>query len=145
MSGTLVLNPCVPTLGATTLLTDPSQILAYVIRQFCTTPQHISTLYYQNVISLGDLISRSGNDANAVAGPAQTALMQVLNAIFGSGAASVSTEINQLTDASYSLVLVVQVVYQGQVYGVTPTVQVTNGVLVLQNDTLPTFSSPSGG
>jgi hypothetical protein len=131
----------VPTLGATTLLTEPGDIIAYQLRQFATTPQSISTLYYDQVISLIEIISRAGNDSQRVLGPAQEALTSVLNRIFGDNAAQVEVSAEQINDALYTLVLSVQVAVNNQVYGISSTVQINNGVLVLPNDMVPTLST----
>lgn len=128
--------PAIPTLGATTLLTDPGQIIAYVIRQFCTTPRSISTIYQDSVISLGDILSRASNDSTAATQQAQIALTKVFGSIFGNGSINVSVTSEQVTSATYSLLIVVQVNYNNTIYGISNTVQVNNGVLVLENDTV---------
>jgi hypothetical protein len=89
------------------------------------------------VISLGDIISRSANDSNAVVNPVISALTTVFNRIFGAGTANVSVTATQLSDASYSLTISVAITYNNEVYGIASTVQVNNGVLVLVNDTVP--------
>ena len=134
MSATIT---AVPTLGATTLLKDPSEIIAYQIRQFATTPRSLSAVYEDQVISLGDIISRSAQDSQAIVGPTTTALTTVFNRIFGSGATLVSVTTNQYSAALYSLVISVQVTINGKSYGISSTVQVSNGVLVLENDEVP--------
>lgn len=130
----------VPTLGATTLLTDPGQIIAYQLRQFATTPRSLSAIYENQVISLGDIISKSGQDQQAIITPTTNALTTVFNNIFGQGAALVSVGTTQYSEAQYSLIISVQVTLNGQTYGISSTVQVNNGVLVLENDNVPALS-----
>lgn len=124
----------VPTLGAKTLIVNPSEILAYGIRQFATTPRSISAVYYDQVISLGDIISRSPSDSQQVIAATSAALTQMFNRIFGPDVVFVNVSEQPRNDASYSLVIAVQAVIANRTYGITSSIQVKNGLLILEND-----------
>ncbi len=130
----------VPTLGAQTLLTNPSDIIAYQIRQFVTTPRSVSNLYYDEVISLNDIISRSAGDPQSVVGPTTTSLQKVFDTIFGSNSSIITVTINQIDAATYALVLSIQIMLNGQAYGFASTVNIVNGSIVMPNDLVPTIT-----
>ena len=130
----------VPTLGAKTLLVEVSEILAYQIRQFATTPRTLSVIYHDQVVSLGDILSRNPTDSTAVISATTDALNQLFSRIFGSTGVVVNVTEQARNDASYSLVIFVQVTVAGKPYGVSSSIQVKNGLLILDNDSVVKLS-----
>ncbi len=127
--------PCVPTLGATTFLTDPSEIIAYVVRHFCAAPQSASNTYFDITYSLGDILSRYSYAANAVITPITTALMQILTNIFGTtGFPTVTVTTSFDTDTTYTITIFVQVLISGVFHTIDPTISVSNGTIRMTND-----------
>lgn len=134
-------TPMVPTLGASFLLTDPEEIIAYQIRQFATTSKSASNTFSSMTESLADLISRYGSDVNSIISPVEKALSNVLTRVFSpaaSSSVSVVANTSFVEYPNYTLTITVQVVVNGTPYTVSRNLQSTNGAIVILNDSVAT-------
>lgn len=131
-----VIVPMVPTLGATLMLTNPAEILAYTVRHFACAPKSISAMFYNQSYSLLDLISRYGQSQEAIVIPVQSALEKMCSAIFGNqGSSLVQVSTINLGNDMYTLVINVQVVIGQLIYSVSPKISISkDGVIQMAND-----------
>lgn len=100
----------IPTLDSQSILTDPRDIMGYVLRWYVTAPKSISDSTPRQMISIIDTISRYENDKSTLIAKVTEELQGVFNNYFANGTASVDTTANDNGDGSYNLTITLAVV-----------------------------------
>lgn len=108
-------DPFVPTLGTKTHITDPSQILSYIMRQYASVPKNATKTWVAETISLAHDLSTYGQDTqDNLESAIKKSLTSVLDRIFGGGTSVVVTRTKK--DSYYNLLISVSVRYKGSGY-----------------------------
>jgi hypothetical protein len=133
-----------PTLDSQSILTNPVDILSYIIRYYCTAPKSISDTTPTLMISLADDVSRYQNDSGMLINIVTTALQSVLNQYFPSPNASSTVDVSTSDngDNTYNLTIQLVATVNGAVYTIGADVSVNSaGILLLKfHPGLPSFS-----
>ena len=124
--------PCVPTLSSVTFLTNPPDVIAYVLRHFCSSPKSVNETLIEYTISMMDIISRYGDDVDAVCVQTIQSLTQAFTNIYGVGSTTVEATPQTSDNVNYSIEINVSITYNGQTYSIANTVTTdSNGRLIL--------------
>lgn len=121
----------VPTLGTTTLLTNPSDQILYTIRHYVAAPKNATVTFVEETVSLSRVLAEVGHRKDRIREPVMRDLQVVLGRIFPEG---VTVEVNtqDVSEVRYRLSISVQAIRGGQPYQVTNTsVFIDNGEILL--------------
>ena len=107
VSGTASPIPILPCLDTQSILNDPRDILAYIIRYYVTAPKSVSDTTPFSMISLADDISRYQNSPSTIVSKVTEALQQTLANYFPKPDASASVDVTTSDngDGSYNLTI----------------------------------------
>ena len=131
------MEPVVPTLGVTTFLTDPTKIMAYVLRQYVTAPKTATYVWTDEIISLTETLSRFEDIQENVREPISRDLTSALNRIFDNDQTQVQVETERREDnISYNVVINMTVFKNGQPFTLSDNVIIRDGLPVV-NDQSP--------
>lgn len=111
-------NPVVafPTLGQTTYLTTPQDIIASIIQYYAYAPKSASDVYFAEAISLADTLSKYGYTRDVISGPVIHDLVPVLNRYFPGHPVNVDVSYEDIDTVRYNLVITVTVSVDGSSY-----------------------------
>lgn len=132
----------VPTLGATTFITDPGRIIEYQLRFYLATVRSASSAFYTNIRSYIDTVSTLGHDRAAIAAAVSSDLLYVLKRVFYNDTQNINVDVTTRDDANwangYQIVIKITVTIGGVIYYYSPDVTMVNGIPRLSNDTVVT-------
>lgn len=131
-------TPCVPTLGATTFVTDPGQILAIVLRSYITLPKSRSDIYTDEIISYMDDVSRISYDMTVFSETVEASLSSAYDRIFKGSGVSVSVTCTPVvtTGTNYDVELTIVAQDSNYTYTMLPLIANSNGSFNISNDTV---------
>lgn len=117
----------IPTLGTTSYLTDPSTKIGYVLRQFAAAPKNATATFYNETISLQDILSRYAQDRDAVREPIIADLTRVYNNVFpDASAVTIDVQLQDVPEkAAYNIIIGVTVIIAGVPYTLKQTTTVS--------------------
>jgi hypothetical protein len=140
MSGTTPIN-IIPTLDLQSILSNPTDILGYVIRYYTTAPQSISDTTPHAMISLANDVSRYQNSPDTLVGAVTRSLQSVLQRYFPAPSqVTVDVSTSDNGDGSYDLTILLAVTTNGNNYSLGANVSV-NATGRLQLKFTPNFPS----
>lgn len=130
-----------PSLGAQVMLKNPTDRIADLIRTYAKTPKSISNTLSPLIISLQDTLSKYSDvgDQNAVVGPITTELTDALQRVFPDADyvnVTVTTAPSSAVVGAYDVTIKPVVVINSIPYTIDVTTPVSNGVIVLSNDSV---------
>jgi hypothetical protein len=117
-------TPVVPTLSKNFLLQNPSDIIAYTIRQFCSAPKSFTETYRVLNISSAENISRYSGDITSICAASKNDLQACFSRIYGNGNASVDVTYDTANGIDYTMEISVTVIHNGRPYAISSDVQV---------------------
>ena len=133
MSGSSVPIPIIPTLDSQSILKDPRDILAYVLRYYTTAPKSISDTTPNAMISIMDDISKYQGNQSTLISAVTTSLQSVYTRFFPMGSLSVDVSTSDNGDGSYNVTILLSVILNGVNYTIGGDVSVSNtGILQLK-------------
>jgi hypothetical protein len=123
----------IPTLDSQSLLVDPRDKLAYVVRWYATAPKSVSNSTPNAMISLADTTSRYQSDSSQMIKAVTDDLQGVFSRIFPSRVANVSVDVSASDngDGSYNITLQLAVSQNGTNYTIGADVTVDNTGLLI--------------
>jgi hypothetical protein len=123
----------VPTLSASTLLSDPRAIIAYVLRQYASAPKNATSTWVEETISLRYTLAKYASaEPETVSASIQHDLSRVFNTLFPEGATVTVTRTDEAT--GYSLQIAVSVVKAGELHTIDKSVIVSpDGHLTIED------------
>jgi hypothetical protein len=104
--------PIIPTLDTQGILSDPRDIMAYILHYYTTAPKSVSDSTPASMISLLDDISTYQSNANALANAATRSLQAAFANFYpasSGNSASVTVETSDNGDDTYNLIIQVSV------------------------------------
>lgn len=123
----------IPTLDSQSILTDPRDILGYIVRYYCTAPKTVSDTTSSYMISIADTISRYQAAPSNMIKQVTNDLQGILNRFFPVNASSVDVTSSTNPDGSYNLTIRLTAVSNGTSYSLGSDVTVNSaGILNLK-------------
>ena len=133
MSSSTTPTNIIPTLDTQSILTNPKDIIGYILRYYFTAPKSVSNSTYNYMISFADTSSQYQGVATNLVTQVTRDLNTVLNRFFPAGATSVNVSSSDNGDGSYNLTVQVSTVVNGKSYALGSDVSVTStGILNLK-------------
>lgn len=114
MSGTANPTPIVPTLEGLGILSDPQDILAYVLRWYVTVPKSISDSTPDHIISIADSTSRYQNNPTRLVEAVRNDLMGVYTRYFGPGSSTIDISVNDHGNGTYDIIIQIAAIVAGK-------------------------------
>jgi len=133
MSGTTPVN-IIPTLDLQSILSNPTDILGYVIRYYTTAPKSVSDSTPRVMISLANDVSRYQDSPDTLVTVVTQSLQRVLFRYFPAPSqVTVDVSTNDNGDGSYNLTILLAVMTNGNNYSLGANVSVNStGLLQLK-------------
>ncbi len=129
-------TPIILTLDSQSVLSNPIDIIAYVLRYYLTAPKSVSDTTYAAMISFADTASRYQDNLNVTAQSVITDLSAVFNRFFNAtnnGGSSIDVTPTDNGDGTYNLTIAITVSVQGRSYALGADVSIDNtGVLAIK-------------
>ena len=126
-------TPIIPCLDTQSILSEPRDILAYVLRYYTTAPKSVSDTTPYAMISLADDVSRYQGNPSHLANAVNKALLTTYSRFFDPGAVSVDVSTEDNGDGSYNVTILLSVIRNGTTYTLGADVAVgNNGILQLK-------------
>ena len=123
----------IPTLDTQSILKNPSDILAYVIRYYFTAPKSVSNSTFDFMVSFADSASKYQNVIANLVSQVQKDLMGVFNRFFSAQATTVNVTPQDNGDGSYNITVECSTVVNGKNYALGGDITVNNtGVLQIK-------------
>lgn len=123
----------IPTLDTQSILTDPRDILAYILRYYAMAPKSVSNSTPALMISLADTVSRYQANADYLAEMVAQDLNGVYNRFFAPGTTTVDVSSTDNGDGSYNLTISLAVLQNTQTFMLGASVTVNqSGILNLK-------------
>lgn len=130
----------IPTLDSQSVLVNPSDQLAYILRYYFTAPKSVSNTSLNYMISFADTASRYQNVATDLITQVTQDLMGVYNRFFPPQATTVNVSAENNGNGTYNITVQVSTVVNGTSYALGSDVTV-NATGVLQIKYHPQFTS----
>ena len=132
----------IPTLTATSYLTNPPDQIAYVLRHYAAGPKSNTDTYYDMTASLANTMSKYGQDRARMAKLVEMDLQPIFNRLYPPPAevaisittADVPTNDPSILPTRYSIVVAVRVIIGSLVYSTTSRIAVNEGAITLPTD-----------
>lgn len=128
----------VPTMGATTFLTDPGEIIKYQLRNYLAMPRSSSDVYYDSIRSYMDTVSRHQHNRDVFRAQVESDIEYVLKRVFYNDTAGVSVSVTTKDGPSgtmgYYVVILATVTIDGYLHSVSPDFVIVNGIPMMRND-----------
>ena len=100
------LKPCILTLDpAAGIITNPQDIVAYIVRQFFGTPGRFSDIWKYELISFREIKSKFNGDINVICKQSEIALQKVLTTLLPTDNIEVECTLSHYEDIRYTLVI----------------------------------------
>lgn len=121
----------VPTMSTVSHLKNPSEIIPYVLRHFARAPAKTLSVFTNQEISLQDILSKYDHDRELVIDPIQIALRSTFSRIFPDSTPLISVTTAWVNEeaGTYDIFISVQLNIDGQVYSITNSITVEDGIL----------------
>lgn len=121
------------TLDSQSILTNPIDILSYVLRYYCTAAKSVSNTTFNQMISIMNTISKYQNNSNTLVQQVTNDLMSVFSRFFPSNSTIVNVTSSDNGDGSYNITIKLAVILNNTSYTLGSDVTVnSNGVLQLK-------------
>lgn len=139
MSGASTPISIVPTLDVISVLTDPRDILAYVLRWYTTVPKSISDSTPAQIISMTDAISRYQDNPRRLTDAIMSDLRNVYSNYFGPNSTTVDVSTSDNGNGTYNVTIQLATTSNGSTYALGSSVTV-DGTGALQLKFHPTLT-----
>lgn len=124
----------VPTLGTTTYLTDPTDIVPYIIRHYASVPKSTTHMWTNEVVSLRDTITQFQNTPDSLRRQIVNDLTEVFNRIFQNSGTNVSVDIEDIeNNTAYNIIIEVTVFQNNFPFTLSNIILIEDGVPVVNN------------
>ena len=132
VSGTTQI-PIIPTLDTAPILTDPRDILGYVLRYYTTSAKSVSDSTAPGMISFMDDISRYQNDPSLLCNEVTKSLQSVYGRFFDPRTTTILVTSGDNGDGTYNITIQLSVIQNGSSYTLGADVTVSKtGILQLK-------------
>lgn len=120
-------KPCIFSFHLTSpFITNPSDILAYLIRHYFYTPANITENYIDNEIVFAKTFAKHKNNITLLSESMKNDLYDLIGRYFDNVTVSITPQPKyQTDDVRYSLEVDVVVTYNNKQYGITPNLDVS--------------------
>jgi hypothetical protein len=120
----------IPTLDTQSILTDPRDILAYVLRYYCTAPKSVSNSTYGQMISFADTASKYQSNVSNMVSHVTSDLKSVLQRFFKGNVLTVDIGADDNGNNTYDIVIQLAVTVNNVNYSLGANVSVgSTGIL----------------
>lgn len=124
----------VPTLGTTTLLTEATDIVPYIIRFYAAAPKSTTHMWINEAVSLQDTLTQFSNTPETLRRKISEELVAVFNRIFQNSNSNVTVRIEDFDNTHrYNVVLEVTVFQGNFPFTMSNFISIKDGVPVVNN------------
>lgn len=123
----------IPTLDTQSILANPKDIMAYVLRYYFTAPKSVSNTTYAMMASFAETASRYQSVPSNLVAQVEADLQNVYNRFFPIESTTVNISSSDNGDGSYNIIVQVSTIQNGTSYALGSDVSVNaNGVLEIK-------------
>ena len=126
MSVTTTPIPIIPTLDVQSILDDPRDILAYILRYYVTAPKSVSNSTPAAMISFADTASRYQSDSNVLSSAIIKDLSSVYGRFFDLNATTIDVSTQDNGNGTYNVTILLATIKNNTSYTLGASISVDN-------------------